>query len=141
MRRSYRYLEFAVICALIWFQQQADLIDEDDLRKLKADLKTARSCVQVEAALLAADFYNHVSDFESAFMCLNLPIFENVKNTNQTLDHGSLKMIQERCRVELWVHLRQFKSNPSTSLNSDLLRSERFKFEVDNADSIMAQAT
>ena len=149
MRRSYRHLEYAIVLALIWFHQKAELVDEDELQKLDVALGATKSCMHIDGALLAADFYVHAGDHEAASACLNHPIVLKVKNSSNSSSSSSnsnsttTKLVREanveRCRIQLWVILifDLSKSHADVPFVSAL---EKNVNHVENIDSTMVRS-
>ena len=69
MRIKYRYLDYAILSALIWFHQQqistdtALAIDSKELSKLKRSLQAANECNYTEGLVLASEFLFCVKQF------------------------------------------------------------------------------
>ena len=141
MRRSNRHLEFAIVSALIWFHQKADIIDEEELRRLDAVLKTAKSCIHVDGALLAADFYFHVADYEAASVCLKFQVVMKLhQNHYDDSDMVSTEANIESCRIQLWLAIAGFKQTSGNSIISIMSVLEKNVCDQENIDVIMAQA-
>ena len=60
MRKQHRFLDYAIISALIWFHEEAGVYDIGELTKLEIASKAALDCIHIDGALLAADFHLHI---------------------------------------------------------------------------------
>lgn len=139
MRRSYRHLEFAILSALVWFQQKAEFVDEDELRHLEKALKTAKTCVHVDGAVLAADFFLHVGDYESTSFCLAMPVIRSKISCDEP-DKFHRKTNAERSRIQLWLNMKRFKITGESSCIPVLSRIDGYVCDEGDADCIVTQA-
>ena len=138
LKKKFHRIEYAILVALIWFHQKAQLIDEEKLRGLNSELNQAETRVQAEDALLAADFLFYTKSYEAVSDCLSLPsvlrsCHDNVSTQNQDVQ-------VEKYRILCW--LRLCTSTKMTTVDATLLRSTlqghtTFKTSV---DCIMIQA-
>ncbi len=93
MRKNHRYLDYAILSALIWFHQKVQMTaieenfdnelmynengnddDGDEVEKLTMALKAAKDCCvhMDEGALLASEFHFYVGEYNEAQSCLNV---------------------------------------------------------------------
>ena len=139
MRRSYRHLDYAIISALIWFRQRDNFIDEDELQKLEASLRMSKSCIHMDGALLAAEFYLYALEYESVFTCLNFPIVKEVLHLSEdSKDMISIGLNTEINRIWLWLSINDSKRNQPLK-SSDWLAVEGKMCIEKNVDFMMAQ--
>ncbi len=132
VRSSHRYLEYAIVSALIWFHQKADFVDEEELQKLNIALDAAQRCMHVDGVLLSADFYLHANDYEAVSRCLNHRVVKKNKNSDE-------KAKMERCRIRLWSNIMSGSINTNDFMTFNSVLDHNNHCSV-NIDSMMVQA-
>ena len=73
----------------------------------------SHSCIHIDGALLAADFYLHALEYEAASSCLKLPIVKRVQNSCEIPDTISSDINTEIYRIQLWLITIDPKNNHS----------------------------
>ncbi len=137
LRKKFRSIDYAVISALIWFHERCNLVDEGDLRNLGNALKKAETIIDVDGALLAADFFFHTASYEAASSCLNLP---SLLHSHNGVSNENEEVAAEIYRIRFWISLSSAKDVPmlDTNLTHSSLHGNTYFDE--NVDCLMVQA-
>ena len=140
MRKHHRFLDYAIISALIYFHQEVEThqYSREQMMKFKVAEKAALECIHVDGALLAAEFHlfigKNAAAVEKAKSCMN----QVTRAAIGTRSSGLPKTVQMQLyRLELWVCV--MTGGPSQR------KSERFDSDEHNSttldiDSLMAKA-
>ena len=144
MRIKYRYLDYAILSALIWFHQQqistdtALAIDSKELSKLERSLQAAKECNYTEGLVLASEFLFCVKQFDAAYSCLNTAIAKKNSRTSSTVDTEELVQ-QDIHRMLQWLKTAA-NSQGSEGSDSYLQRRDGLVPPFYDIDSLMAEA-
>jgi hypothetical protein len=103
MKKTHRRLQYATLSALIWFHEQSNLLDEDEISGLRLSLSVAEKCANAEGLILASNFHIHVGNIEEAQEILDSDYFETVR-PNQS-NGNSETLILEEHRIRLLLKL------------------------------------
>ena len=128
-----------IIASLLWFHQQADLVDEDEIVKLDKSLDLAKSCMHIDGALLAADFFFFSGDLDSAASCLKHTAFIQSKN-EQYDSYGSRQASIERSRIQCWLHEFHYKQKDHNKCSMFQIELKKYLANEENVDCLMIQA-
>ena len=133
VRKLHRFLDYAIISALIWFHQECGECNRTEVVKLKSASEAALECIHLDGALLAADFHLHVSkNLEEVKRCIRI-----ASSNYMSRDPRKVEVTRQNLnRLNLWLSV--FSSEAACSHPHIALES--LEQRVLDFDILMAKA-